>query len=337
VSSRPQPSSVGSPELVPSQADWTTLCGELYVVGEQAPRGQRPVLPQPNSGLQDLFAEGLMVVRSISDLHPHPSCVQHQLSVTTAQLSALADRGDYAFAEPLVVTQQGTIIDGRARLELARLQGRTTLRCLEYHLTDSQALEKLIQMHRRSDGVNDFSRILLALDLEPELRERARQNQSLGGQSKGSSNLTEAARLDIRDEIAKIAGVSVGNVTKVKQILAAAPTDIIRALREHELSIHRAWSWCKFSAANQKNLLWELRSSRGVRKVIRELISRHKSASQSASVTPMELTALLRAVDSGKLDAIRVVPVRAPGKAIFVTEKLLRSLQPQEGFAFNGK
>ena len=105
--------------------------------------------------------------------------------------------------------------------------------------------------------MNDFSRILLALDLEPELKEKARQNQSLGGQGKGSSNLTEAARLDVRNAIAKIAGVSVGNITKVKQVLAAAPPNIISALRGRELSIHRAWSWCKLSAENQENLLWE--------------------------------------------------------------------------------
>jgi len=192
-------------------------------------------------------------------------------------------------------------------------------------------------MHRRSNGLNDFSRILLALDLEPELKEKARQNQSLGGQSKGSSNLTKASRLDVRREIARIAGVSVGNVTKVKQILTGAHSDLIRALRGRELSIHRAWSWCKFSSEDQKNLLWELHSSKGVRKVIRELISRHQSPSKTVSAVPLELTVLLHALMSGKLDSIRVVPVRAPGKAIFVTEKLLRSLQPQREFAFNAK
>lgn len=236
-----------------------------------------------------------------------------------------------------MVTRQGTIIDGRARVEMARLQGRTTLPCLEYDLTDSQALEKLIQMHRRSTGVNDFSRILLALDLEPELKEKARQNQSLGGHRKGSSNLTTAPRLDVRSEIARIAGVSVGNVTKVKQILTGAHSDVIRALRERELSIHRAWSWCKRSSEDQKNLLWELHSSKGIRKVIRELISMHQLPSQTAPATPLELTELQHALNSGKLDSIRVIPVKAPGKAILVTEELLQSLQQQRGFAFNAK
>jgi ParB-like chromosome segregation protein Spo0J len=298
VSSRPQPSSVDPSNIVPST--------------------------------------GLILVRNVKDLHPHPSCARHQLSVTTAQISALAERGDSAFAEPLVVTRQGTIIDGRARLELSKLQGRSTLPCLEYDLTDSQALEKLIQMHRRSDGVNDFSRILLALDLEPALKEKARQNQSLAGQSKGSSNLTKASQIDVRSEIARIAGVSVGNVTKVKQILTAAHSDLIKALQERELSIHRAWSWCNLPPADQKNLLLELQSSQGVRKVIRQLISKHQSQpAPTATGVRLERTALLHALTSGKLDSIRVVSVKVPGNAIFISEELLRSLQPQTEIAFN--
>lgn len=298
------------------------------------PPGSCP--PEPRHVPEAPAVEPRLTVRNVDDLHVHSSYVHHRLSVSSAQLSRLAEAGEEAFREPLVITHNGTIIDGHARLELARLQSRTTLPCLEYDLTDPQALEKLIQMHRRSNGVNDFSRILLALDLEPELKEKARQNQSLGGQSKGSSNLTKASTLDVRSEIAKVAGVSVGNVTKVKRILVTAHTDVIKALKERELSIHRAWSWCNLSPEDQKNLLWELQSSKGLRKVIRELISKHQSEpAPTATSTPLNVTALLDALNSGNLGSIRVVPIKAPIEAIFVTEKLLRSLQPQREFPFN--
>ena len=52
--------------------------------------------------------------------------------------------------------------------------------------------------------------------------ETARQNQRVGGQNKGSSTLPEADRLDVRFAIASTAGVSVGNVSKVKQWQALA-------------------------------------------------------------------------------------------------------------------
>jgi hypothetical protein len=122
-------------------------------------------------------------------------------------LSALAERDDLAFQEPLVITRNGTILDGYARFELARLQGRLTLSCIEYELTDAESLHWLLRRHLRSNGLSAYSRILLALDLEPWFREKARSNQRAGGQNKGLSKLTEAERLDVRIEIAAIAGV----------------------------------------------------------------------------------------------------------------------------------
>jgi hypothetical protein len=146
-----------------------------------------------------------------------------------------------------MITQDRTILDGYGRLELARRRGRAALPCIAYELTESEALHWLLQKHRRSNGLNDFSRILLALELEPWFKEKARSNQRAGGQNKGSSKLTEAGRLDVRSEIAAAAGVSVGNVTKVKQLKVAATAEVLQALRSREISIHRAWGWSKAS------------------------------------------------------------------------------------------
>jgi len=106
--------------------------------------------------------------------------------------------------EPLVITRDRIVIDGYARLELARRQGRMTLPCIEYELTEQEALHRLLQRLRQSNGPNAFSRILLALDLEPLLTDKARSNQQAGGQNKGSSKLAEAERLDVRKEIVYI-------------------------------------------------------------------------------------------------------------------------------------
>ena len=175
---------------------------------------------------------GQLVTCRLDELRPHSSYVRHHLTVSASRLSALAERGDRAFVEPLMITRDRTILDGYGRWELARLQGRATLPCIEFDLTESEALQWLIQKHRRSNGLNDFSRILLALELEPWFRENARSNQRAGGQNKGSSNLTEASRLDVRSEIARAAGVSVGNVSKVKQLTLSADPNCCRHLRE---------------------------------------------------------------------------------------------------------
>jgi hypothetical protein len=53
-------------------------------------------------------------------------------------------------------------------------------------------------------------------------------NWLAGGQNKGSSKLTEAERLDVRREIAAAAGVSVGNVSKVKRLKVTAHPELLQ-------------------------------------------------------------------------------------------------------------
>jgi ParB-like chromosome segregation protein Spo0J len=81
----------------------------------------------------------------VEELRPHPSYERHQLAVSASQLSAIAEREESAFEEPLIVTQDGFIVDGYARWELARRQGRTTLPCIKYELNAQDALQRLIQ------------------------------------------------------------------------------------------------------------------------------------------------------------------------------------------------
>jgi hypothetical protein len=109
----------------------------------------------------------------VAELRPHPSYIKHQLSVSASRLSALAALGGPAFREPIVITRNRTIIDGYVRFRLAQEQGRETLLCFEYELTEEEALRWLIQSHRPSWGLNAFSRVLLVLELEPFLQERA--------------------------------------------------------------------------------------------------------------------------------------------------------------------
>jgi len=211
--------------------------------------------------------------------------------------------------------------------------GRTTILCIEYDLTEEEALRELLQRHLGSDRLNDFCLILLALELEPFLKEKARANQQVGGQNKGSSNLTEAGRLDVRKEIARIIGVSVGNVTKVKQLIPTAAPDIINALRGKEISIHRAWVWSKLSPEGQREELWQYRAKRGIRKTIRDLVSQYRSKSSPTMPDMGDLLKLLSAVQSGKLGPIRVVSINVPGNFVFVSDELLRAVGTQKELA----
>ena len=232
-----------------------------------------------------------------------------------------------------MITRDRTIVDGYARVELGRQQGRLALPCIEYKLTEAEALHWLLQRHRRSNGLNAFSRILLALELEPGFKEKARSNQRTGGQNKGSSKLTEAQRLDVRSEIAAAAGVSAGNVTKVKQLTMTAHPKLLQALRSTEISIHRAWLWSKSPPEKQREAFWLYQSERGIKKTIRTLVSRQRSKSSPSVPDVGDLIRLLSALESGKLGPVGVAVINAPGRAVFLTEELFRTLGTLEELA----
>lgn len=270
----------------------------------------------------------------VDALHPHPSYVKHKLSVSPDHLAALARAGEPCFRLPIIVTRSGVIIDGYARWELARRQHREKIVCLEYDLTDEEALRWLIQTHSPSKGLNGFCRSLLALDLEPVLQEAARANQRTGGQMKGSSNLTEAQKVDVRSEVAAIANVSIGNVPKAKRVLNSAVPEIQRAARVGEISVHKAWKWSSASPQQQLTNLEEHRSSKGPNLVSRRLIQKHVAEMAPTRLFPPSLGDLLRPLSPDQLavlDSIVVSEIDSPGQVAYLTMGAMRWLRPTEG------
>ena len=283
-------------------------------------------------GNGSLLGAGQLVTCRLDELRPHPSYVQHGLTVPASQLSALVERGDLAFRERLVITQDRTIIDGYARVKLAQLKERQALPCIVYELTEAEALQSLLQRHLQSSGWNAFTRGQLAMDLEPALREKALSNQRVGGQNKGSSILTEAEKVDVRAKIAEAAHLSVGTISKVNQLLTAIP-ELLQALRNGEVRIDRAWKWSKKSPEEQREALCRYQSERGIRKTIRNLLSPYRPKSPPTAPEVGDLIKLLSALQSGKLDSVRVISINIPGKAIFVTAELLGTSESQEALA----
>jgi hypothetical protein len=270
-----------------------------------------------------------LAVRSLDELHPHPSYVRNQLSVSASQLSALIELGSLTFRTPIVVSRNGTVVDGYARLELARRQSRETILCLEYDLTEEEALRWLIQTHRPLRGLNSYCRTLLALDLAPSLQDAARTNQRLGGQIKGSSNLTEAQRVDVRSKTAAIAGVSSGNVAKVERVSKFAAPSVQDALKSSEIRVHKAWQWSRISPQQQLRKLEEYRSQKGTNQTSRRLIQKHVARLAPTQLIPPSLGELLKPLLPDRavaLDSIVVSEIDGLGKIAYFTKDALRAL-----------
>lgn len=270
---------------------------------------------------------------SVDKLRPHPSYARHKLSVEASRLAALEEHGELVFQSPLLITAEGFIIDGYGRWELAKRQGRSTLLCLEYDMTEDDALELLIQTHRRSHGLNDFRRIELALDREQCFKGRALLNRSEGGKLKALSILTEAQKVDSRKEIARLAHVSVGNVHKVKYILTHSCSALKEATRMEEVSINMAEKWSHAPEAEQCENLRRFRIKRGIRRKARNLVACHAAA--VAKSTPEQ--PVIRLADfinflhhlnaiayeqSTELALIEVKFVKDLGRTVLVSEDL---------------
>ena len=115
-----------------------------------------PGLNGPEKRLDD--THGQIVTCSPDQLRPHPSYVRHQLTVPAHQLSTLASSSDLAFQDPLVITRDLLILDGYARWELARKQGRPTLLCIAYDMTEADTDYWLVKrITDRNGNYADFT------------------------------------------------------------------------------------------------------------------------------------------------------------------------------------
>ena len=236
-----------------------------------------------------------------------------------------------AFCDPIVITGDRIIIDGYARWELAKRTGRRMLDCFQYELSSEDGLEELIRTHGASPGFTDFVRIELALDLEPHFREKALMNQQAGGKGKGLSKLTIAQRVNTRREVARLAGVSSGNVRKVKNILTHACSSLRQAAQAEEVSINLADMWCLEPEAQQQEHLRLMRIDRGIKRKARNLV-----AAYLATVPPsrrdcqmMKLSDLIGLLND--IGSIEVEIIDAPGRTMFVTKELIQWLTPRQG------
>lgn len=218
-------------------------------------------------------------VCKVDDLKPHPGLLRLGLLTAVHKVSALADRGELAFADPLTVTHEDFILDGYARWTLAKTRGRREVRCLVRQLSEQEALIELLRAQHRSTHLNDFNRILLALELEEHFRAVARRNQQAGGRDKLVSDLTEAQRVDVRAEIARVAGVSTGNVNHARFLLEAAAPEVLAALKDDKIRIGRARDWLRHSTTCGRKELRDFRITRALRAKSRALLIA-RSASQ---------------------------------------------------------
>jgi hypothetical protein len=230
------------------------------------------------------------------------------------------------------VTRSGIVLDGKSSIQEATRLCESSVRCLIHDLSDEDALSWIVRKYRPSSGFNAFLRIRIALELEPFLRCKARANQTKGGIEKALSNLTEAERIDVRSEIAEIAGVGVGNVTKVKQLIPLASPEVLEALHLTQIRIHRAWIWRNKSHREQRELLSTYLSNKSLRLTVAKLLSR-RLIDSSLDIEPRSLAAGLQRLAEMSPSGFQITVLKMQGAHLLLTSELARVLEKQMDFS----
>jgi hypothetical protein len=257
--------------------------------------------------------EGRPVVRSPEQLRLHRALDELGLTGVINDLNEASVPKDQPIPAPILITTSGTILAGFERWRSALFDGQSEIYCIEYPLSDDQALQSILRQHQPQRGWNAFIRIRLALKLEPHFQQRALDNMRAGGKYKGLANLPEAQHLDVRQEIAHTARVGSRNVSKVKTILQTAHPRLIDALAQGRLRIHRAHQWCRLPKAKQLEQFTRYTWERKRDKVIRQAIAQPK-----ADTTSPDLIMLL--------DAMRRQETRQPGSVVLRVSRLRRTI-----------
>jgi hypothetical protein len=195
------------------------------------------------------------------ELHPHPTLERYGIALTTVEHNRIAQQDDAAFQEAVEITTAGTILDGYAQWKTALDAHCSQILCIEYSLTDEQAIEWLLRRHRRRNGWNSYCRVVVVLELENNFKEEVATQR----RAASLSNLTKGEEMHVRSKLAKLAGVCEAYIDYVKQLRKEAHPSLLQALERGEISIHWAWTLRTFSKFEQSEILENRRTAKAVR------------------------------------------------------------------------
>ena len=144
-----------------------------------------PIPPQSFNPTAMSRLEGRPVVRSLEQLRLHGALEELGWTGVIDEFNAAARLTNPSETEPILITTNGTILAGFGRWRSAVFHGRREINCIEYSLSEDEALQFIISHHQPQRGWNDFVCIRLALKFEPDLQQRARHNMRAGGKYQG--------------------------------------------------------------------------------------------------------------------------------------------------------
>ena len=140
--------------------------------------------------------------------------------------------------DPLVLWGD-TLIDGHHRYEIAQRHGLKFQTVQREFESEDAAAAWIIQNQFGRRNLSAYDRSLLALKLKPMLAAQAKKRQ---GTRTDLQNIPQkSAGSEVRDQLAKAAGVSHDTIAKVEKIEAQGTPELKDKVKRGELSINKAY------------------------------------------------------------------------------------------------
>lgn len=131
----------------------------------------------------------------------------------------------------------------------------------------NQLARRNLPQHRRAE---------LALAYKPIIEAKAKENQSMGGNTSGVGRQNSAQPLKTRNEIAKIAGVSHDTIRKVEKINAEAPKPIVDASRRGEISVNAAYQITKMENKEKEEVVNAIKTGTAPKEAVKKALGGKK-------------------------------------------------------------
>jgi hypothetical protein len=285
--------------------------------------------PQSFNPISMFRLEGRPVVRCPGELRLPRALLEIGWTGVMDDLNDAARLESESMHQPILVTPNGTILAGFGHWHLAVVQGSREIHCIEYALGDDESMNFILSYHQSRHGWNAFVRIRLALTQEPYLQQKALENMRAGGKYKGWANLPDAQRIDVRQQIATVAGVGCRNVSNVKTILQVAHPLIIDSLMDGSLKIYRAMQFCNLPKGHQLEEFTRYSTDRATAKVIRRSVTQPKN--QKTRTDLITVLDALRQQEERQAGSVAIRLTRHDQSIVLIGRDLLGSRFLQRG------
>jgi hypothetical protein len=148
----------------------------LYATVHASPGGSGPSLEsgvrppvsefrdEPQETVSSTGEDGLSGNRAVCRaraLRLHPAF--NQLDLTTWLIGTESHGKPHGIVEPILATDKGILVSGFAGWHAAACAGNAQIHCTEFALSDDEALQLILNLHRPRLAWNDFIRTELAL------------------------------------------------------------------------------------------------------------------------------------------------------------------------------